>query len=306
MPDGSKSRIVGYFPSESIQIIAYDIHTSDMPNMGFEKSGTGRYLRVNCCKSGRCEFKRKDGKSAYISSGEVAMDFYIDDDGTFSLTADDYIGVEILMQVDKVITEIPTLSMLKKAIKRMDLPEYATSINSLYFVDSSEDTKNTLEKLLKYCFNDYDCEAVIIKISELGHNIGTDLTASVPNVHNFIAPIQACIAEDVHRCLTERYGEKWTVGVFAEKYNLSASTIKNYFRNVYGCGFKEYQVKIRMTKAAELLRDTKLSLQDIAEKVGYLSRAKFVDAFNNYYGVTPFNYRCNVNIEKAESNSEEG
>ncbi len=116
MPDGSKSRIVGYFPSESIQIIAYDIHTSDMPNMGFEKSGTGRYLRVNCCKSGRCEFKRKDGKSAYISSGEVAMDFYIDDDGTFSLTADDYIGVEILMQVDKVITEIPTLSMLKKAI----------------------------------------------------------------------------------------------------------------------------------------------------------------------------------------------
>ena len=50
----------------------------------------------------------------------------------------------------------------------------------------------------------------------------------------------------------------------------------------------------------------KLSLQDIAEKVGYLSRAKFADAFNNYYGVTPFNYRCNVNIEKAESNSEEG
>ena len=305
LPDGSKRRIVGYFPSESIQIIAYDIRTKDMPDMGFEKSGTGRYLRVNCCKSGRCEFKRRDGKSAYISSGEVAMDFYIDDDGTFSLTADNYVGVQILMQVDKVITEIPTLAMLKKAIKRMDLPEYATSINSLYFVDSSEDTRNTLEKLLKYCFNDYDCEAIVIKISELGHNIGTDLIDSTPNVHTFTAPIQARIAEDVHRSLTERYGEKWTVGVFAEKYGVSVSTIKNYFRNVYGCGFKEYQVKIRMTKAAELLRDTKTEVKDIALEVGYHSRAKFGEAFNNYYGATPLEYRINANMEKAESNSEE-
>ena len=305
-PDGNNSRIVGYFPSESIQIIAYDIHTSKMPDLRFFKGGTGRYLRINCSKSGRCELKSKNGKSAYISTGEISMDYYIDDDGTFSLSAEDYIGVEIIMQVDNVIEEIPTLAMLKRAIKRMSLPSYATNINSLYFVDASDDTRHTLAKLLKYCFNYYDCEAVIIKISELGHNIATDLTTSIPKVHTFATPAQTHIAEDIYRSLTEKYGEKWTAAVFAEKYSVSASTVKNYFRNVYGYGFKEYQMKIRMTKAAELLRDTKLSLQDIAEKVGYLSRAKFVDAFNNYYGVTPFNYRCNVNIEKAESNSEEG
>ncbi|MBQ9673542.1 MAG: helix-turn-helix transcriptional regulator [Ruminococcus sp.] len=303
LPDGSKSRIAGYFPSKNIQVIAYDIHKRDMPDINFEKSGMGRYLRVNCCKSGRCELKRKDGKSAYISSGEVSMDYYIDDDGTFSLTADYYVGVEIIMQVDNVITEIPTLAMLKKAIKRMDLPDYATNINSLYFVESSEDTRNTLDRLLKYCFSDYDCEAIIIKIAELGHNIGTDLTTSSPNVHTFVTPAQAHIAEDVHRSLSERYGEKWTADIFAKKYNLSASTIKNYFRNVYGCGFKEYQVKIRMTKAAELLRDTKTEVKEIALKVGYHSRAKFGEAFNNYYGVTPFEYRCNASIERAESSS---
>lgn len=304
LPDGSKSQIAGYFPSGNIRVIAYDIHTRDMPDMDFEKSGTGRYLRVNCCKSGRCEFKRKDGKSAYISSGEVSMDYYMDDDGTFSLSADNYVGVEIIMQVDNVITEIPTLAMLKKAIKRMDLPEYATNINSLYFIDSSEDTRNTLDKLLKYCFSGYDCEAIIIKISELGHNIGMDLTTSSPNVHTFATPAQAHIAQDVHRSLSEKYSEKWTVNFFAEKYGVSASTIKNYFRNVYGCGFKEYQVKIRMTRAAELLRETKIEVKEIALKVGYHSRAKFGEAFNNFYGVTPFEYRCNANIEKAKNNSQ--
>ncbi len=302
---GSESKIVGYFPSESIRVLAYDIHEKNIPDLSFEKVGKGRYLRINCCKSGRCEFKRKDGMSAYISSGEVSMDYYIDDDGTFSLTAEDYVGVEIIMQVDNVIEEIPTLAMLKKAIKRMDLPAYATNINSLYFVDASRDTVNTLNKLLKYCFSDYDCEAIIIKISELGYNIGIDLAASKPNVRTFVTPNQTHISEDIHQCLTDKYGEKWTVSVFAEKYGVSPSTIKNYFRNVYGYGFKEYQVKIRMTRAAEMLRDTKLDIKEISEKVGYLSRAKFGEAFSNYYGVTPFNYRCNANIEKAENNFEE-
>lgn len=304
-PDGENSRFVGYFPSESIQVFAYDIHTKDIPDLKLKKGGTGRYLRINCCKSGRCEFKSKDGKNTYISTGEVSMSYYIDDDGTSFFTADNYVGVEIIMQVDNVITEIPTLAMLKKAIKRMDLPEYATNINSLYFVDASDDTKNTLDKLLKYCFNNYDCEAVIIKISELGHNIGTDLTISKPKVRTFAAPAQTRIAEDVHRCLTEEYGEKWTVSIFAEKYGMSSSTIKNYFRNVYGCGFKEYQIKIRMTKAAEMLRDTNLGIKEISKKVGYLSRAKFGETFNNYYSVTPYEYRCNVNMEKAKSNSKE-
>lgn len=304
-PDGNNSRIVGYFPSDSIQVIAYDIHTKDMPDLGFEKGGTGRFLRINCCQSGRCEFKGKDGKSSYISAGEISMDYYIDDDGTFAFTAEYYTGVEIIMQVDNVVEEIPTLAMLKKAIKRMDLPEYATNINTIYFVDASDDTKHTLNTLLKYSFNNYDCEAIIIKISELGHNIGTDLTASNPKVRTFATPAQTHIAEDIHECLTEKYGEKWTVGFFADKYGVSASSIKNYFRNVYGYGFKEYQIKIRMAKAAELLRETKLDIKDISEKVGYMSRTKFGETFKNYYGAAPFEYRCNANIEKAKSNLKE-
>jgi len=306
LPNGGKNRIIGYFPSESIQVIVYDIHSSDIPNFVFEKSGTGRYLRINCCFSGRCEFKRNGGKRAYISSGEIAMDYYIDDDGTFTLTSDNYVGVEIIMQVDSVITEIPTLAMLKKAIKRMDLPEYATNINSLYFIDSSHDTKNTLEKLLKYCFNGYDCEAIIIKVSELGHNIGTDLAQTNVKVHTFVTSAQIDIAEDIHQCLTDQYGVKWTVSMFAEKYGVSPSTIKNYFRNVYGCGFKEYQTKIRMIRAADMLTNTKLGIKEIANSVGYLSRAKFGEAFYHYYGCTPFEYRINAHVEKAGRNSKEG
>lgn len=300
-PDGDKSKIVGYFPSDSIQVIVYDIHSKEIPDLGLDFKGEGRFLRVDFCKNGRCEFKSREGKSAYISAGEISMDFYIDNAGTFSFAADNYIGVEIIMQVDKVIKEIPTLAMLKKAIKRMDLPEYATSINSLYFIDASNDTKRTLDELLRYCFENYDCEAIIIKTAELGHNIGTDLSDSKAKLRTFTAHSQAIIAESIYRKLTDDYGTKWTAAVFAEKYGVSESSIKNYFRNVYGYGFKEYQIKVRMERAAELLVNTNLNIKEVAEKVGYMSRAKFGDTFKNYHGISAAEYRRNAKAEKISS-----
>ena len=179
--DGKMNHIIGYFPSESMQIIVRDIHTEQIPDLGLNFGGTGRYLRINLCKSGKCEFKGENGESLYLSAGEIAMDYKVDDDGSFCFVTEDYLGLEIVMQVDKVIVEIPTLAMLKKAIKRMKMPEYATSINTMYFVDASDDTNRTLLELLKYCFDDYDCEAIIIKTAELGHNIGMDLTTSKGN-----------------------------------------------------------------------------------------------------------------------------
>ncbi len=299
--DGKMNHIIGYFPSESMQIIVRDIHTEQIPDLGLNFGGTGRYLRINLCKSGKCEFKGENGESLYLSAGEIAMDYKVDDDGSFCFVTEDYLGLEIVMQVDKVIVEIPTLAMLKKAIKRMKMPEYATSINTMYFVDASDDTNRTLLELLKYCFDDYDCEAIIIKTAELGHNIGMDLTTSKAKLRTFATSTQAKIAEDVYQKLTEDYSQKWPVSVFAEKYGLSETTIKNYFRNVYGYAYKDYQKKVRMEQAADILKYTKLNIDEIALKVGYLSHTKFGAVFKEYYGVTPSQYRLENKIKDIEN-----
>ena len=205
------------------------------------------------------------------------------------------------MQVDKVIVEIPTLAMLKKAIKRMPMPEYATSINTMYFVDASDSTNQTLSQLLHYCFEAYDWEAIIIKTAELGHNIGTDLTTSKAKLRTFATSTQAKIAEDIHQKLTEEYSGKWPASYFAQKYKLSETTIKNYFRNVYGDSYKDYQKKIRMKKAAEMLLSTDTNIEEIAVSVGYLSPTKFSQAFREYFGITPSRFRLDNRIKQADN-----
>lgn len=298
--DGKKNRMIAYCPSESMQIIVWELHSKERPDISFPFSGKGRYLRINFCRNGKCEFLGKNGETLYLSEGEIAMDYKLDEDGSFFLSSDDYLGVEIIMQVDKVIVEIPTLAMLKVAIKRMSMPEYATSINTMYFVDASDDTNRTLAELIRYCYEGCDWEGIIIKTAELGHNIGTDLTTSKAKIRTFATGMQAKIAEDMHRCLTEKFGQKWPVSVFAKKYGLSETTLKNYFRSVYGYGYKEYQKKVRMEKAAEMLRDTRINIDRIAAEVGYLSASKFGIAFREYFGVSPSQYRVEQKLKLAE------
>ena len=70
---------------------------------------------------------------------------------------------------------------------------------------------------------------------------------------------------------------------------------------MYGYAYKDYQKKVRMEKAADMLKHTKLHIDEIALKVGYLSHTKFSAAFKEYYGVAPSQYRLDSKIKEIES-----
>ena len=53
-----------------------------------------------------------------------------------------------------------------------------------------------------------------------------------------------------------------------------------------------------MTKAAELLKITSLSIADIGNAVGYPNQLHFSRAFKNVYGMSPRNWRTVNKIEQ--------
>ena len=79
--------------------------------------------------------------------------------------------------------------------------------------------------------------------------------------------------------------------MFAEKYGVSDTTVKNHFKKTYGYGFKEYQTKVRMERAAKLLETTNDKISDISASIGYPNQTKFSKAFKKYYDTTPLHYR---------------
>lgn len=288
--DGDKNRIIGYFLSNNINVFVFNIDHGSVPDHGLEQRNDGRYLRVNCCRKGGCEFI-KNGKTFHLSAGETFMDYNNGNDGVFEFTADEYVGVEVIMQVDKVLKDHPILAVLKKSVKRMSLPDHAMNINTSYFVSESEQTSRVLDELIEYSEENEDGEVIIVKVAELAYAVGKDLEREKKNKAHYVSGSQKKIAEEIHEKLTNEYGEKLTVKIFASEYGLSETTIKNYFKNVYGYGFKEYQIKVRMEKASQMLENSKMSVGEISELCGYYSQAKFGAAFKKYYKITPLEYR---------------
>jgi AraC-like DNA-binding protein len=89
----------------------------------------------------------------------------------------------------------------------------------------------------------------------------------------------------------ERPAEGWTVESLATAVALSRSGFAARFSALVGDTPLEYLSRWRMTKASQYLRDSELSLGEVAQHVGYQSEASFNRAFKRWEGVAPGTYR---------------
>lgn len=72
---------------------------------------------------------------------------------------------------------------------------------------------------------------------------------------------------------------------------LNRSYFGKIFHDTIGKSPQEFLMNYRMTKAAELLKLTSLSIGDIGNAVGYPNQLHFSRAFKNVYGVSPRTWR---------------
>ena len=91
--------------------------------------------------------------------------------------------------------------------------------------------------------------------------------------------------------LHERPAEPWTVESLAAAVALSRSGFAARFTALVGEPPLEYLARWRMTKAAQLLRESHVPLITVAEHVGYKSEASFNRAFKRWGGTAPGTYR---------------
>lgn len=82
---------------------------------------------------------------------------------------------------------------------------------------------------------------------------------------------------------------------------LNRSYFGKIFHETVGKSPQDFLLNYRMTKAAELLKLTKLSIGDIGNAVGYPNQLHFSRAFKNVFGVSPRNWR-NENQLISEKN----
>ena len=83
----------------------------------------------------------------------------------------------------------------------------------------------------------------------------------------------------------------WTVESLAGEAAMSRSRFADKFQKLVGCGPLTYLAEWRLQKARSLLQDQRVSIQEVAGRVGYQSPAAFTRAFANMFGESPSGFR---------------
>lgn len=81
-----------------------------------------------------------------------------------------------------------------------------------------------------------------------------------------------------------------SVQSIADHFGLSLSQLSKEFKNEYGINISEYITQVRIQAAKTMLLENKLSIREIAEKIGYLNANSFTRRFRQMTGVTPSEY----------------
>ena len=95
----------------------------------------------------------------------------------------------------------------------------------------------------------------------------------------------------VHELLTENLDRRYTIDELSRRFLINPSSLKETFKAVYGKSLAAHIKEHRMERASELLRDTSLSVAEIAERVGYENQSKFSAEFKKQTGRLPTEYR---------------
>ena len=95
----------------------------------------------------------------------------------------------------------------------------------------------------------------------------------------------------VLRVKTENAAQQTALSELSGEYGVSMGYLSSLLKKELGMPFSEYLTDKRIRRAKELLLDDRLSIEEIAEQVGYHDYFYFLKVFKKHEGISPGKYR---------------
>ncbi|RED55711.1 response regulator transcription factor [Cohnella lupini] len=99
------------------------------------------------------------------------------------------------------------------------------------------------------------------------------------------------VTDRIGRIIAERYHLPLTVEEIAKEVYLSPNYIRTIFKEKTGETILDHLTKIRINRAADLLKDKSLKVREVAHAVGYENVSYFCSIFQKHRGSTPNEFR---------------
>lgn len=267
-------------------ILSYiDMHVENMENVFFEDNISSRMLEINHCASGRYAYQVGDDRIIYFEKGDLCISISDVTKSVSDFPLGYYKGLEIFMDIDVANESI------KRYLPDFDIVEFYEGLmknNGYVLVRANERIDHVIGEL-------YDVDERIkldyfrLKCIEL--LLFFSITEFRDNDKISLSRKQADIVENVKNDLINDLESQITIDELASKYAISKTSLKNCFREVYGKPIFRWRKEYRLDYACKLIEQDELTISEISKRVGYSSPSKFSQAFKDYIGCTPSEFR---------------
>ncbi|WP_438446025.1 AraC family transcriptional regulator [Gorillibacterium sp. sgz5001074] len=124
------------------------------------------------------------------------------------------------------------------------------------------------------------------RLRELFEGLEAEIQALRENRSNSV------LARNIRRYIEQNHSNPdLSLNHLCDEFDLNGKYISRMFKEEFGEKLVDYMVHVRIEKSKELLTRTSLSVQEVAQSVGYLHDISFIRAFKKVVGQTPGEYR---------------
>ncbi len=246
------------------------------------------------CYEGSFSLHCEKNKDFSVSAGDVILlseDFKLEEVYIREKARLCCIGVDI--EVCRPLLRIYN-AINKNGISSREVKAFLDVYNGCFQIKGSSWSQSFLNILMSLSKNE-QLPYCILKTAEFFHLLFTKHPMFNGNVKSAAVPAYAveCL-NSVREYVETHLDEKMTITSLSQKFNMSPTALKKWFRELYGYPIHTWMLLCRVQMAAKLLRSTNMTILQISQSIGYESTSQFNVIFRRTYGVTPSFYRKNV------------
>lgn len=99
------------------------------------------------------------------------------------------------------------------------------------------------------------------------------------------------LMERVMKCINTNMSDPdFNIDALASEVGISRAQLHRRMKEITGISSGKFLRNLRMDQAARLLREGKVNIAQVADKVGYADQAHFSTAFKTHFGMSPSEY----------------
>lgn len=289
--DGGSGRMVFYTICPGLTLAFIFVNAGMWPES--DANSQLKLLQINYCISGRSELLLDDGTYIYLQENDFAI--------SEQTAQKEYIFPTGKYQGIKIYCDLKLLQSGSGLLEffNMDLAalrDIYCKRRKTYLCEAGNELKDIFSRLFCLAERPSDFYLKIYTLELFYRLLGMNVRP--PKSCGFYTETQVELAKRTAKILSDNLHLHIPVRQIADRFSVSETSLKNYFRGVYGQNISTYLREIRMNTAAGLLKNTKRPVAEISEQVGYSNQGKFAAVFKQKYGLSPLEYR---RVKKLEN-----